>query len=277
MPPLDGRLVGLLESRKADDLQKLVARLGGTPVCAASVREVPRQDDFVPSLQRLIVGRFDYVVILTAAACDALFGEADRLGLLDDVVAALRRTTVVCRGPKPLVPLRRRGLVPDVVTPKPHTTDDLVGAMVGRAVAGTRMLLLHYGERSSGFPEAMRARGAEVEDLCLYEWALPQDLEPLRALIHRAIAGEVDAMLFTSQVQFRHLLQVAGSMQLEERLTRALRDRVIVGAIGPVCARALRGAGIVPDVLPPLPNGPSLVQALADYFSMFDSPPEVPS
>ena len=81
-------------------------------------------------------------------------------------------------------------------------------------------------------------------------------------------------MLFTSQIQLRHLMQVAGAMQLDVPLTHALRDDVIVGAVGPVRSRALRASGIVPDVMPHSPNGPSLIQAVADYVSMFDERPE---
>ena len=43
---------------------------------------------------------------------------------------------------------------------------------------------------------------------------------------------------------------------------------MIVGAIGPVCATALRTGGVVPDVLPGSPNSASLVGAVADYFDL---------
>ena len=269
MRPLDGRRVALLESRKSAELATLVRRAGGTPLSVPSVREVLRQGDFEPVLRQLVCGRFAFVVVLTAAACDALFDEAERADLLDPVVAALKRTTVACRGPKPLTALRRRGLVPAIVTDKPHTTDDLMAALAGAPLANVDVLLLHYGERSNTVSSALSERGARVVDLSLYDWALPEDLAPLEQLIHHTIAGHVDVMLFTSQVQFRHLLAVANQLRCEPELTRTLRDDVIVGSIGPVCTRALRERGIVPDVMPRSPNNASLVQAAADYLSMF--------
>ena len=47
-----------------------------------------------------------------------------------------------------------------------------------------------------------------------------------------------------------------------------LNQDVIVGAIGPVCAAALRAGGVIPDVMPASPNSASLVGAVADYFDL---------
>jgi uroporphyrinogen-III synthase len=272
MSRLEGRTVVLLETRKAGDIASIVQRFGGTPRCVPTVKEVLREEDFAPMLARLVGGEFNVVVVLTAAACEALFAEAERHDVLPQVVEALTKTTLVARGPKPLLPLRKRGLVPQVVTERPHTTGELETALAPVDLTGARVLLLHYGERNDSFHAALTARGARVEDLSLYQWALPDDTAPLRSLIDDAVNGRIDAVLFTSQVQLRHLLTVAEGMGKDGPLAAALRDHVIVGSVGPVCSRALREAGIVPDVMPHLPNGPSLVQALSDYYSMFTAP-----
>lgn len=270
MPRFDGQRIALLESRKATDLATLVRRFGGTPLCVPSVREVLREGDFRPRLQALVHGEYDVLAVLTAAAFDALVAESERLQMLDAVVAALGTVTIAARGPKPLLALRRRGLTARVTTDKPHTSDDLLSALRAVHLPGTRVLVLHYGERSEAFSTELAARGATVDDLSLYDWALPDDFGPLQALVRDTVERRVDAMLFTSQVQFRHLLIAAGQIGLEEPLVRALRDRVIVGSVGPVCSRVLRASGIVPDVMPHSPNGASLIQAVAEYVSMFD-------
>lgn len=272
MPRLDGRTVALLESRRSDDMASMVRRIGGLPVCAPSVREVLRTENVGPAIARLLDGRFDLVVILTAAACEALFAEAERQNVLANLIESLKRSTIAARGPKPLLSLRRRGLSAAVVTGKPHTTDELMAALSTSALDGSRILLLHYGEPNAALSAGLTTRGACIDDLSLYDWGLPADLAPLTALIDDTLNGRIDAVLFTSQVQFRHLLSVAESAGIAHDLVQKLRDDVIVGSVGPVCSRALRAAGIVPDVMPHLPNGPSLVQALADYYSMFTPP-----
>ena len=141
---------------------------------------------------------------------------------------------------------------------------------VTEAGEGTPVVLLHYGERDTPFSAALAARGAIVEDVCLYEWALPDDVTPLREVVGALIDRKVDALLVTSQVQFRFLMDVATTLGQAEALVRALNEDVVVGAVGPVCASAIRAGGVVADVLPASPNSISLVGALADYFELMD-------
>ena len=265
---LSGKVVGLLESRQRAELAAMVSRLGGTPVCAPSVREVPSVDGIEPLLNRLIAGHFQMVIALTGASAATLFREAEPRGQLDALRRALGHMTIACRGPKPQTVFRRQGLSATVVTPKPHTTDDLLAALEAVRLESVSVLLLQYGERSTTFGNALVAHGARVEDACLYEWALPEDIEPIRALVRQVLEGTIDALLFTTQVQFRHLMVVAGDMGVAAALVDALNEAVVVGAVGPVCAGALRAGGVVPDVQPSSPNSVSLVSALAEYFEL---------
>jgi uroporphyrinogen-III synthase len=158
--------------------------------------------------------------------------------------------------------------VPHVQTVRPHTTTDLLAALSTVDLQNQRVLVLMYGERNEAFAAALAERGARVTELCPYEWALPQDPGGLEALIDDTIGGRVDVMIFTSQVQFRHLMQVAVSIGQRDALLGALRDEVITASVGPVCTRALRAEGVIPDVMPAMPNNPSLVQAVAEYLGM---------
>jgi len=268
--PLERKRVALLESRKAEDLGRLVGRLGADVISVPAVVEVPRLSDAVSVVQRLVDGGFDVLVALTGVACESLFAQAAQSRLLDAAIARLQTMTLACRGPKPLLALRKRGLVADVQTVKPHTTDDLLAALSTVDLHERRVLLLQYGERNTAFADRLEARGAIVTELCLYEWALPQDVSGLAGLVEDTVAGKIDVMLFTSQIQLRHLMQVAASIGQQDALVRALRDDVITGSVGPVCTAAMRAAGVVPDVMPASPNGASLIQAVADYVEMFD-------
>jgi uroporphyrinogen-III synthase len=84
-----------------------------------------------------------------------------------------------------------------------------------------------------------------VQEIATYRWALPADLRPLEALIDALTQRTVDAVVFTSAVQVKHLFAVA------ERMTRAallpgLMRGLVVASIGPVCSRALEERGITP-------------------------------
>jgi uroporphyrinogen-III synthase len=268
MRALEGRTIALLESRRGVELAALVRQSGGTPVCAPSVQEVERPEDIRRFADDLANGLFDVIVFLTGAGVTAVLDDARRRGVLDETVASLGRTTLACRGPKPLGVLRKHALTPALTSLKPHTSQELLDALASLPLDGRRVALVHYGERSPAASDALRRRGAVVDDVCVYEWTLPEDERPLVGLIEEVLAGRVDAVLVTSQIQFRHLSAMAHGAGRGDALREALRVDVVVGVIGPICADAIRQAGIIPDVMPESPNLPSLVRALGDYFEL---------
>src|SRR5258708_2928295 len=119
MPSLNGTRVGLLESRMSSELAELVRRLGGAPVGAPAVREVPHAAETTRFVEALVSGRHDVVIFLTGAAAAAILREAERTGRLQDALGALQRATLVCRGPKPTAVARRYGLEVNVIPQKP--------------------------------------------------------------------------------------------------------------------------------------------------------------
>jgi uroporphyrinogen-III synthase len=268
MRALDGRAVGVLESRRGAELAALVRQLGGIVVSAPAVQQIERPDDIGRFTDLLVTGCFDIVIFLTGAGVNAVLDDADRRQRLNATVATLGQITLACRGPKPLAALRRHGLTPAVTTVKPHTSCELADALAPVDLEGRSVGLIHYGERQPMLTETLRGRGADVHDVCAYEWMLPDDLDGLIALVDDVIAKRLDALLVTSQIQYRHLFEVADRLHRVAALHNALRDDVVLGAIGPVCADVIRRSGIVPDVMPPTPNLPSLVRALADYFDL---------
>jgi uroporphyrinogen-III synthase len=143
----------------------------------------------------------------------------------------------------------------------------MLDALNGMNLNDIEVTLIHYGERNEALAGELAARGARLNELCLYEWLLPDDLEPMRALIRDVIAAEVETVVFTSQIQGRHLLRVAAEMSLADTFVDALNSKVIVAAVGPVCQAALVDAGITPHVVPVNPKMMPLITALAEHYS----------
>lgn len=265
---LEGARIGLLEGRLSGELADLVRRFGGVPVSAPALREdpIPSREPVARFLDALQAGRLPFVVLLTGAGVAALAREAEAMGRLADLIEGLERATTICRGPKPAGVLAKYGVGVDVRVPSPHTTADVIDTLSRIGIQGYGVALLHYGERNAPLTAMLRAQAAAVEELCLYEWQLPHDFEPLRALIREAIAGGLDALTFTSQIQVRHLLQVAEEMHERERLLQALARGPVIAAIGPTCADALADAGIEPHVVPDPPKIVPLLTALAAHL-----------
>jgi uroporphyrinogen-III synthase len=270
MPDFRGRKIVLLEARMAAEAAALVRRLGGRPYVVPALREVVDPGEVVPFIDALVYGGPSIVVCLTGVGVSALLGEAARLGCLETTLAALRLTTVACRGPKPVAVLRQHNVPVNIVAREPYTTKELLDALKLIELDGKPVALVHYGEPNAVFAAALSARGAQLEELSLYEWRMPDDLEPLRALIRELIEGEVDAVAFTTQIQCRHLFRIAADMGVCERLAKALNAHAVVAAVGPVCADVLRVFGVTPDVVPARPKLAPMLTALADYFQPAD-------
>ena len=275
MSSLGGRRIALLERRSRDEIATLVNRLGGVAICAPAVDEVPCHDDFNVFFDGVTGRRFSLAIFLSGAGTLALLAEADRRGRLVEAVTALREMTIACRGAKPPETLKRYGLKPRITTAPPHTTCALLNALAVVDVSARGVVLVHAGERNAEVAEDLRGRGARLQEIHPYEWTLPDDVAPVTAVIRDAIARRLDAVIFTNHVQCRHLFQIAAEMNQAEGLRLSLNGEIVVGAIGPVCVRALTKAGVTANIVPSSPRMPSLINAVAEYLERRDRVPKL--
>lgn len=268
-PALGGARVAVLEARRGGELAELVRRRGGAPLPAPAVSEEPTaaRADVAGLLDALAGAAAPVVVFTTGAGVEALLREADALGRRGELRALLARATLACRGPKPVAALARQGLRAAVQAAEPYTEAELLAALAPVALAGRAAALVHHGERSPGLARALAARGPRLTELTLYAWRLPADVGPLQALVEELARGTVDAVLFTSQVQARHLFLVAAALGRAEAVRTALRDRTAVASIGPTCTRALEALGVPATVVPARSKMGALVDALAEHLA----------
>ncbi|HEY3083658.1 MAG TPA: uroporphyrinogen-III synthase [Chloroflexota bacterium] len=267
-PSMGGRVIALLEARRASELAQLVAAYGGVARSAPALREEPLDDhDAIAAfLDRLRARPADLVLFQTGVGTRALFRGVEALGRIDEWRAALERALVAVRGPKPTAALRELGVRIDARAEEPYTTAELLAALAPHELDGRLVVVQHYGEANRELVAALRGRGAEVLEVEVYRWALPEDTAPLEELLRDLPGGAVDALVVTSQVQVRHLFEVAARLGLAATLPEVLRG-MLVAAVGPVAARALRERGVRVDLEPEHPKMGALVAALAGHFS----------
>lgn len=256
--PLNGIRVLALESRRSAEMAELIRKQGGEPFVAPSMREIPlaENDAVFQFAERLATGAFDMMVLLTGVGTRQL---ARAIGPV--FAESLQLVTIVARGPKPAAALREMGIKPTIVAPEPNTWRELLAATEGRPER--RIAVQEYGRSNPELFEGLRARGAEVTPVRVYQYGLPEDPEPLREAARRLAAGEFGMALFTTAVQIEHLAQVAREQGIEDRALAALR-RCTVGSIGPTTTEALEEFGIRPDFEPEHPKMGFLVRAAAE-------------
>ncbi len=269
MSGLTGKRIAILEARMSSELANLIQRHGAEVLPAPALKEasVDAAVEVNELIERLQTKAIAYVVMQTGVGVAGLLNQAEKLHRKDELIALLQSATVIARGPKPLGALARNGIKAQVVTDEPHTTAEVMTACATLDLNHKEVAVVHYGERNAQLAAALQTRGANLFELCLYEWQLPEKLEPMQTMIAETIAGNVDVVAFTSQIQARHLFQVADELGQADELRQALQTKTTVASIGPTCSAALRTLGIVPHIEPEHPKMGFLVIAMQEYFA----------
>ncbi len=241
------KTVAILEARTGAHLAELISRQGAVPLLAPALEELPDIEpaELAALLADWSANPFQMMIFQTGVGTRALFQATDSLGSTPRLLDLLCNATVVVRGPKPTGELNARGVRIDVRAPSPFTSETVIAAIGGLTIDGARIVVQRYGEANPRLSEALESRGASVQEIATYRWALPRDVGPLERLIEALERQGVDAVVFTSAVQVKHLFVVAERMGRGSELPRLLR-RLIVASVGPVCSRALEEHGITP-------------------------------
>ena len=268
-PSFGGLRVLALESRRAPEIGTLIRNSGGEPLVAPALREVPLESNaealaFDESLRR---GEVDVVIFLTGVGTRALVSVVERTGSRESFLTALRRTKVVVRGPKPMAALRELDVPVWLAVPEPNTWRELLAALDAKAseqpLAGARVAVQEYGVSNADLLDGLRTRGAQVTRVPVYRWALPEDIEPLKAAVSAVARGEVDVVMFTTATQVVHLLQVAQDMNLQAAVLKGLM-RMVIASIGPTTSEELQRHGLAADLEPSHPKMGFLVREAAE-------------
>jgi uroporphyrinogen-III synthase len=231
-------------------MRSLIERQGGVATIVPSMREVPMDanPEVFRFVESLLAGKFDLVVFLTGVGARILLEVAETRFERASILDALRLVTVAVRGPKPVVVLREWNVPIAIRAAEPNTWRELVTALADAgAVAGKRLAIQEYGRPNTELYDELRRRGAHVEAVPVYRWALPVDTGPLRRALQETIAGSFDVLLFTSAHQIDNVLEVAEAADEKEAWLRAARACVIA-SIGPTASEALRDSGLPVDV-----------------------------
>jgi uroporphyrinogen-III synthase len=265
--PLQGLRIVCFESRRSAESSRMIARQGGEPVEAPSLREVPLLGPLgLEALERdLQAGEPLLLVLLTGVGTELLIeglGQSmPRARVLELLTSAT--TTIVCRGPKPHAILKPLGIKPALVVGEPNTWRDVLSEVDAQDLArGRSVYVQEYGRTNAELIAGFEERAVKsVRQVKTYSWALPEDLGPLEAAIERIARGDAEVALFTSGIQLTHLLQIAEQLGATQRL-RAGFARVVIASVGPLTTETLVAAGLAPDIEPEHPKLGHLMVAL---------------
>ena len=251
------------ESRRAVEMKSLIERSGAIATIAPSMREIPLDENpaAFEFADELLAGKIDVMIFMTGVGATALLETLETRYSRTDLFAAFERTIVVVRGPKPFAVLRGWGVRVDHRAAEPNTWRE-VFALFDPSIplAERRVAVQEYGQPSVEFYQAIESKGATVLPVPVYRWALPLEIEPLRAAVRQTIAREFDVLMFTSAQQLHNVLQVAEQDGMREGWLEAANRRCVIASIGPTATETLTSAGLRVDLEPTHPTMGALVK-----------------
>jgi uroporphyrinogen III methyltransferase/synthase len=255
--PLSGKCVLVTRTRQqASELSRALAAQGAEAVELATIEIVPRWDvqRLANAIEGLATSAYGWTIFTSANGVELFCGHLRRAGF---DARAFGRARIAAIGPGTAAALEREGVRADIV-PERYVAEGLIEAFAGRPMRGQRVLLPRAEGAREALVEGLEAMGARVDELTLYVSALPErpDAEGLR----RLRAGEIDIATFASSSSVRNLVAMLGGD------VSSLRG-VLIAAIGPVTAQAVRDAGPEPALVADVHTAEGLVRALARRFA----------
>ncbi len=207
----------------------------GEVVWVPVIRLVPRKGCSLEALRRL--KDHDIVVITSPRMFDILIDDAEEHGARDELLEALRNTTIAVIGPKTAESLRSHGLEPAII---PGTYDSRhLGLEVARRAGGEKVLILRSAQGVRKLNDELSRAGASYTEVLIYDVEVDQRAAERAARL--ITEGGVDYAVFTSPSMARAVCESLGGA----------RPKVTLVAIGGTTREALKLYCRVSEVLVP--------------------------
>jgi len=140
------------------------------------------------------------------------------------------------------------------VPPRPPLTK---GGIEGEALKGTRFLLPRAEKARDIFPEKVRELGGKVDIPVAYRTIKPESRgKRLKRFLKE---GRISIATFTSAATFTNFKEIMGEDADE------LLKGVVIAAIGPVTAKAVKKAGLYADIMPKEATIEALVEEIINW------------
>lgn len=246
--PLQGRTVVVTRARaQASGLGDRLRSLGADVVELPVIRIEPVTGG--PDIARLLdrIGGYRMLVLTSVNGVDALVARLADAGR--DVRAIHPDARIVAIGPATADRLRAHGLRVDVV-PERFVAEGLLEALRDTDVAGVPVLVARAREARPLLVDALRGRGADVDEVPLYDTVADDPGEDER---RRAVAA--DWVTFTASSTVRNYRRLLGDAAVAGDGPRTV-------SIGPITSETLREEGLRVDVEAAEHTIPGLVEAL---------------
>ncbi len=146
-----------------------------------------------PDLRAFVETGADWVIFTTGIGTETLVNLADKLGIGERYLQAIRGAKAASRGYKTIAALKKLGITP-VAADEDGTTKGLIDSLQSHDFSGKRVMVQLHGENAPSLLQFLEEKGAAVFPLLPYRHVAP-DRETVALLCSEVINREVDAVL----------------------------------------------------------------------------------
>ncbi len=253
--PLAGKRILVTRTRhQASALSHLLRSEGAIPVelPTLELKVVATDAKLETAATALIAGSYGWCVFTSPNAIEQIFEYLDRSDRDTRVFGGCK---IAALGSATAMALRYRGIKADLVASE-FTTSGLLESMPAD-LSNARILLPAAEGANPALPQGLRTRGAEVDELKLYESVVPKSID--EEILQTVREGRLDIATFASSSAVRNLASLLGD-------DFARLNDAIVASIGPVTSTTAKELGLRVDIEPSTHTIPALVEALKTHF-----------
>ena len=238
-------------SVQAEEAGKLIAEKDGVPYFIPAL-EIKSLTNFVPVkkfVSELVKGQVDYVVFMSTNGVKYLFSAAENLKQCKHLRRGLRQTFVIAVGPRTAQAVEEYNVHVNLV-PLKYSSEGLIECLQGKEISGKAVRIPRTTGATPTLTEKLKEMGAQVEEVYVYESALPIDENLKNKFFEDLTSGKIDAIVFGSGLSAKNIFKMLSEKANIKELRKIFANKVTTVAIGPTTAEALREIGVKVDVMP---------------------------
>ena len=255
--PLFGKTIMVTREKEASsEFAELLGSCGARTVEFPTIEIKPIRDTKEQQLSVKNLEDYDFLVFTSVNGVSNYF---DVLASHGKDSRELKGKKIIAIGEKTSEELLKYNLTPDYM-PAVYTAEGIISLAGKLDLDGRKILIPRALVARELLPETLRAMGAEVEVLCVYETLVPGYSEQELDTIKEEFSGAgIDLVTFTSSSTVTNFFSLLGK---DPRLF----GKTGFACIGPVTAATLLGCGFTPSVTADIHTARGLKEKILDLY-----------
>lgn len=265
---LKGRVVAITRPvGQAEEAGELIRAKGGVPyyIPAIEIKGLSNPEPMKKFIAELHAGKVDYVILMSTNGVKYLFRAAEEVKHIAQLHEGLRKSCVIAVGPKTAEAIAEYNVHVGMV-PQKYSSEGLLEALQNKDINGKVIRIPRTSNATPTLTDQLRARGADVAEIYVYESGLPID-DDLKANFYEDLTcGRIHAVLFGSGLSAKNIFKMLTEKAPIDKLRKVIAEKVTVVAIGPTTAESLKELGVKVDVTPVDYLFDKALDALGEYW-----------